>query len=235
MNLITPNEFFDEIICLNLPRAFERWHTISAKLKKHNIYVTRLEGVDRKDSTTNSEYLQHLRNNPTTILRKPGRYAIWRAFCKVFEYILSYDNIKTFLIFEDDILFHKDFKSLFDAHTKKLPDNWDMWYLGVTQLKWDNIDRENIKFFFKPNGHTYGMFAAGMKRSFLEKNYKQYKLGLKNNDHYFATEIDFTNVYASYPSLIGHDLGWSYNAEYVINENITNKLNYLKYDMNIYE
>ena len=95
--------------------------------------------------------------------------------------------------------------------------------------------RENIKFFFKPNGHTYGMFAAGMTKSFLEKNYKQYKLGLKNNDHYFATEIDFTNVYASYPSLIGHDLGWSYNAEYVINENITNKLNYLKYDMNIYE
>ena len=43
MNLITPNEFFDEIICLNLPRAFERWHTISAKLKKHKVLIEKMQ------------------------------------------------------------------------------------------------------------------------------------------------------------------------------------------------
>ena len=230
IKLVVPNEYFDEIFCINLPRATERWSSVSERLKREQIYVTRFEGIDKKNLQT--DFNHFLARNPHTAMNRLGRYAIWRTYSRLFEHILTL-NIKNFLILEDDILFHKDFKYLFDNAVKKIP-NWDMWYLGSTQVNWVNLKQNEIQDFYKPNGSTYGMMGVGMKKDFLEKNYSRYSRGNKNNDAFFATDIDFTNVFVSYPQLIGHAEGFSYNAEYMIDKTVTEKRAFLKYDSAIY-
>ena len=230
-NLITPNQYFNEIFCINLSKATERWNITSQKFKREDIYVTRFEGID-KDELQHA-FNQHIKRNPKSMLNRLGRYAIWCTFSKLFEYVMD-SNIEKFLIFEDDVLFHKDFKQLFDHQCKKIPQNWDMWYLGSTQVNTLGMDFNSIKDFYKSNNSTYGMFGIGIKTSFLKANYARYSKGFKNNDHFFASDIDKTNVYVSWPQLIGHQEGYSYNAGYLIDEKVTQKRKYLYYDPEFY-
>jgi GR25 family glycosyltransferase involved in LPS biosynthesis len=232
--MITPNEYFDEIFCINLDKSTDRWVDIQKKFIREEIFVTRIEGVDKNEGWMKQAFLGHQKSTQTSIT-KLGRFAVWKAFSKVFDYVIENQEIERFLIFEDDILFHKNFKSMFDESIRKIPQNWEMWYLGVTQLKWTDLEKDKIDMFYNSNKFTYGCFAVAMTRKFLEDYYPIYKQGLFNNDHFFAKVIDKQNVYASYPPLIGHQYSYSLNADYLITEKLVeSKLPYFKYDLNIY-
>lgn len=226
MNIITPNEYFDEIYCLNLDRCTDRWNIINDKFKREHIHVKRIEGIDLH--TLTDEFEDFKRKNKTTI-KRIGRYAVWKSFCKLFEHILnSPSNINKILILEDDVLFHKDFNYLFHLYISKYLDkNWNIWYLGSTQVgsyKYRNL-------LYESNINTYGTFGIAFKRDMIEKYYKEYKKGILNNDNFWAKSINKKGVFVSNPKLIGHNYGYSENAQYEIKENTHN---YFKYNLSLY-
>lgn len=227
---MSPNQYFDEIFCVNLVRSTDRWKVVSEKFRNNNIHVTRFEGCDKLDPQIQADFHRMI-NSKTSKIKHLGRYAIWRTFTKLFDYILELDVDKV-LIFEDDVLFHKDFHNLFDATTKKIPDNWNAWYLGATQVKWGNIEIEHN--LYKPNGNTFGAFGLALRKSFIQSWIHRYRLGSKNNDHFLAADLDHSNSYVSIPSLIGHAYGKSLNADYDINKDIAEKYPWFKYDQNDY-
>lgn len=226
MNLITPNEYFDEIYCINLNRCTDRWDVLDEKFKRENIHTKRIEGIDLH--TLKDEYKKFKKSNKTTI-KRIGRYAVWKTFCKLFEHILdSPEYIKKVLIFEDDVLFHKDFKYLFHLYVNNyLYKSWKIWYLGSTQV--GTYSFKDV--LYQSNINTYGTFGIAFKREIIEKYYKEYKKGLLNNDNFWAKSIYKEGVFVSNPKLIGHQYGFSENAQYEIKEDTKN---YFKYDTDIY-
>lgn len=232
--LITPNDYFDEIFCINLNKATERWDSVSKRFRREGIFVTRFEGVDKEQEWVQKNFDKYVKNRQG-IIKKLGRFAVWQAFLRLFEYVLTRNDIKTFLLFEDDVLFHKDFKVLFHNAVSKIPNNWGMWYLGATQTRWTNLDQSKINTFYQPNGFTYGMFGVAFKRDFIEDYILLYNKGLMNNDHFFSKIPDKKRMYISWPYIVGHSTGLSYNADYNITKELTQtKLKYFYYDENIY-
>ena len=225
------NNFFDIIFCINLERSIDRCNKISKKFKDKKIIVSRFEGIDKLNPVIQTQFKEHQKLNVTSKLKRIGRFAIWKTYCKLFDYIIDL-GVEKVLIFEDDISFHTDFDNLFDHSSKIIPQNWDMWYLGRTQTKFNDVNIKNN--FYKATENTYGAFAIGLKTSFIKSWIDQYKLGKKNNDHFLAVNIPKDNVYVSIPPLIGHELGWSLNSDYEITKSIADKLQWFKYDSQIY-
>lgn len=231
--MVTVNNFFDEVFVLNLNRSYDRWKKTRIRLRRENIFYKRITGIDKVMPSLKTEFQKH-KKRTTTKIRTIGRYAVWRSFSKMFEHILDY-NYKKILIFEDDVTFHKKFDYLFDLTINKyLPKTWDMWYLGATQVNWRNIKVENEFPLYHPTGNTFGMFAVAFNVDFIRKNYKYYKRGGQNNDHFWSQMKNYDNIYVSYPRLCGHDTGFSINAGYEITDSIADRLVYFKYDKNIY-
>lgn len=232
--MITPNDYFDEIFCINLNRSVDRWNKVESRFQREGIFVTRWEAIDKLNPKIKNDFIEHTKKTRSRI-KKLGRYAVFRSFCSLFEYIVTL-NVDKVLIFEDDVLFHKNFKTLFDQQVRLIDPNWKMWYLGSTQVNWRKIDINKVENFYQPNGSTYGMFAVAFRKWFIEQFLDRYSKGLKNNDHHFATETVPEGVFVSWPKICGHDYGWSENAEYEITNTLVEqpRYNYFKYDMNIY-
>jgi len=233
--LITPNDYFDDIYCINLNQSVDRWKTVQERFRREKIHVTRFEGIEK--SSVEQDFLQHKKNVPSTKIDKLGRYTVWRAFKRLFNHILDNTKAERILIFEDDILFHKDFAVLFDEKVRKLPVDWEFWQMGATQTRWVNIDLSKTKDFYKPNGFTFGMFGVALKRDFLKDYIDLYNQGIRFNDDFFCSIVERKNAYISYPYLIGHNTGWSINAGYLISDDLIARkprLSYFKYDHDIY-
>lgn len=228
--MITPNEYFDNIFCINLNRASDRWHSVSKRFNHHKLYVTRYEAIDKLDRDIQKNFNDHKKKYPISKIKTIGRYAIWRTYVKLFEYILD-TTMKQVLIFEDDVLFHKNFDNMFDEHVNKIPD-WDMWYFAATQTNWNAVSFKNG--FYRSTKNTYGAFAYSIKIDFLKTWFMEYKQGLMNNDHFLASKLIKNNIYVSMPNLCGHAYGYSFNADYDINEKVAQKIPYFCYDRNLY-
>jgi len=229
--MIKLNDFFDVIFCINLERSTDRWNIVSKKFKERKIIVSRFEGLDKLSPVIQAQFRDHQKANITSKLKRMGRFAIWKTYCKLFDYIISL-GVEKVLIFEDDIMFHSDFNNLFDNSAKLIQENWDMWYLGRTQTKFDGVNIKNN--FYRATDNTYGAFAIGLKTNFIKSWIDKYKLGTKNNDHFLASNIPKDNVYVSIPPLIGHSLGLSLNADYELTKSIAQKLKWFQYDSDIY-
>jgi GR25 family glycosyltransferase involved in LPS biosynthesis len=229
--MVKLNDFFDIILCVNLDRSMDRWNIINKKFKERRIVVSRFEALDKLSPEIQHQFNEHQKMNQSSKMKRLGRFAIWKTYCKLFDYILTL-NVKNVLIFEDDILFHKDFEILFDQSSRMIPETWDMWYLGRTQTKFDGISIKDG--FYKSTNYTFGAFAIGLKTDFIKSWIDEYKLGLKNNDHFLASGIHKQNVYVSMVPIFGHSLGMSLNSDYVISDSIAMKLPWFRYDKNLY-
>ena len=71
---------------------------------------------------------------------------------------------KKILIFEDDVLFHRDFDKKF-RFVKIIPD-WAMLYLGASQYDWSRIKPHSNKFFYSKD--CDGTFAYALNLDYYD-------------------------------------------------------------------
>lgn len=112
--ITTLNDYFDKIYCINLDRRTDRWKETRVEFKKHNMKVERFSAVDGQN-------LDH----PDPLLKAEAGCLLSHL-----EIIKSArkQNLRSVLIFEDDIIFHSNFNALFFMFIRMVPADWDMLY-----------------------------------------------------------------------------------------------------------
>jgi GR25 family glycosyltransferase involved in LPS biosynthesis len=117
------NDFFDNIIVVNLDRREDRMSKVSDQLKQLNIKYIRQSAVDGLAlgiSPVDATRMSHL-----NALMVPGKN----------------------LILEDDALFCDDFSNRFENDIQLLPEDWDAMFLGaVFYAPKNNLWLKNIAF-----------------------------------------------------------------------------------------
>lgn len=108
-----PNEFFDEIYCINLPERTDRWKQCEDEFKKHNLDVIRVEGS---------------KGTPINGL-KSGEVGLTLTNVNILKSAKE-RGLNKILILEDDVVFIENFVEKFENKIELLPDSWDTIQLG---------------------------------------------------------------------------------------------------------
>jgi GR25 family glycosyltransferase involved in LPS biosynthesis len=131
-------------------------------------------GPGLRPVTSNQEFFfnyESQRSRVAFVEAKSGRKAIgsagaW-AYLKNWEQILEQallEQTKTLLVFDDDVVFHKDTASIFDQVLGELPDDWLMLQLGTLQFHWaGEWMRPCGRFLYRTNGSAVGSHAVGIR------------------------------------------------------------------------
>src|SRR3990167_9690175 len=153
--MITVNEYFDRIYCLNLDRRKDKWERLSKRFEKLNISVERFSAIDGKHEDIVTEW--KLKKQTADLEKQPfmdtsGKMACDLSHRKIIE-DAKYHNFDNFLVFEDDVLFHKDFHNQFQK-IQQIKD-WKMIYLGSSHSAWNGVK-------FLDNGFYLGKRSSGI-------------------------------------------------------------------------
>lgn len=114
--MITLNNYFEKIYCINLERRSDRWEECLNEFSKHNLIVDRYNAIDGNDI----ESVSGLSNS---------QIATVHSHLEVLKKAKK-DNLSNVLVLEDDIEFHEDFDSIFDKWNLEIPEDWDIIFFG---------------------------------------------------------------------------------------------------------
>jgi len=189
---MNPFDFFEQIFCINLDSRPDRWEDFLKEAKKIGIQdrVTRFSGVVPPSGD--------------------GAVGCKVSTLKIIE-LAKEKNLKNFLIFEDDVVFSKDTvkNMVFSIH--QLPEDWDMFYLGI------NLKKQSFK--YSPNlvkvegGRT--THAVAYRNSIYQKILQENSLDVNQKidleiDKYYELKVHpCKNVYCSYPLVASQREGYS--------------------------
>lgn len=174
--LITLNYYFDHVYLLNMDRRTDRLDQMKKDFKKYNIFNwTRWSGLDGKESPHYDEYSAYRRSRMSAKERQrfhrkaigsAGSWAILKSMYNMLEDALK-KGYQRILVFQDDLLFHKDFRNQFSNLPNTVPNNWKLLYLGGTQHNWVHVEFRPDYYF--PMGTADGAFAVGIDRSVFKE------------------------------------------------------------------
>jgi glycosyltransferase involved in cell wall biosynthesis len=152
-NIILWNKFCDinkisKVYIINLKRRIDRLIMMKFKLEKMGIYnyeiVEAVDGYTDENKILYQKYIDNVILNNNLFSGKPqvnseGAYGLLSTYKKL---LYNIENKKNIIIFEDDIVFHKNFyENLFKYDSNFFLTN-DIVYLGANQSRW-NEDIEN--------------------------------------------------------------------------------------------
>lgn len=197
MSQVTLSDCFDHIYCLTLNRRPERWKRVKQEFKKLNIEVERFPAIDGNSLSK----------------RKIEKYSIINKYaigCMLSHYKIIEDakkhKYKNILIFEDDVIFHKNFAEEFSKQIKKVK-NWKILYLGATQTHWNNIEYGD-GFYYSLD--TLGTFAIGINESIYEEIVALTKFNAAIDTKYINLQHKhYKKCYTFYPNLVIADVSTS--------------------------
>lgn len=118
--MITLNQYFDKIYCINLKRRPDRWEESLNEFKKYDLKVDRFDAVDGNNYKSTSNL-----NN--------GQIGTIYSHLNIIK-TAKKENLNNVLILEDDIKFHNDVISLFNEWNSEIPEDWDMIFLGGNHI-----------------------------------------------------------------------------------------------------
>ena len=116
--MITLNDFFDKIYCINLDSRPDRYKLAINEFSRWGVDVERISGIDGNLIQQNNRFIG-----------KSGAYGLLLTHIEILKNALE-NRYKNILILEDDVEFIKDFNEKFSEKILMLPDNWDLLYIG---------------------------------------------------------------------------------------------------------
>lgn len=195
--MVTLNEYFDKIYCLNLERRPDRWEESTKVFKNLNLSVDKFPAFDGQ--TIDLGY------------GKPynGDIGCGISHIKVLKSAIE-NKLKNVLILEDDVMFSDNLLEIFQKVTLELPDDWDILFFGGNHQGGALKISENIARVY----NTYTTHCYAINSKCFETIYKhmvskiEYVLncGYKLDecvavDYYMAQLHRKLNVYSVYPNI----------------------------------
>ncbi|MGV3548654.1 glycosyltransferase family 25 protein [Rhizobium sp.] len=137
-------------------------------------------------------------------IQSAGAWAYLKTWELILEKILR-EQIKTALVFDDDVQFHKDFQSVFAAAVGGLPDNWLILQLGTLQYDWGSAwVTKRSPFLYQTNGSAVGSHAVGISfdiAPFLLEHVKRMQLPFDTGALAMATRFFADRCFVVTPNL----------------------------------
>ena len=179
------NDIFDRIVVINLDSRPDRLESFDAQAKMHGIEYTRFPAVTT-DSTK--------RGARTKACRESHR--------KVIKSALD-EEVKRLFVFEDDAQFVEDFNERLENLYNKLPEDWDMFYLGAWHFHCNQYKPGLVKM-----SESYSAHAYGINTKYMEGAVKASLLNLPI-DTALASRHPHIQAYCAKPALVGQAPGFS--------------------------
>lgn len=114
--MMTLNNYFEKIYCINLERRLDRWEECLKEFEKNNLTVERYDAADGN----NFDSLNNLTSGQVATV-----YSHMGLIQKAKD-----ENLDNILILEDDVEFHQDMNLLFDKWYSEIPGDWDIIMFG---------------------------------------------------------------------------------------------------------
>jgi hypothetical protein len=198
------NKYFDTVLVMNLARDTKKFNDTSLLLKKEGIKAYSFPAILGKQLTLENTSRDDLTSHfvAESLKKSPGGLGQLVSFIKILRLIIRSPSLNRVLLLEDDIKFLPDFKNRFTQAINEVPDNWDLCYLGMSQLfrdhgmSWDypikgltsqsKYNDRLSEMIIRPKGGT-GLYAVGVTKEGAKKilkhllpisdktNYKSYK------------------------------------------------------------
>ena len=211
------NEYFDGIFCINLKRKPDKWDVVNQRFKKNGINVTQILAYDGKFEIVKhqwdqvkvniiNKYGSTIFNDPNTlsnigIIENEFAYGTLCSQIGIIQKAKA-EKLKRILIFEDDVIFHKDFNN----QLQQIKDlDWNLLYLGASQYDWDGITIKDGKYKAKK---TLGCFAYAIDESIYDDILIAASTMEKSFDNILADQIQTTHddCIVLYPNLVIADV-----------------------------
>ena len=230
------NKYFDKIYCINLDSRMDRWLRCQSRFIKLDMEVSRFSAynqnsplVEEKFKALQSVKKKHFIKNAISSKKEMG--------CLLSHYKIIEDAIKNnynrILVFEDDVIFHKNFELEIEKISKI--QSWDMILLGASEFGWKGINLNNAENagFYKPMGSTCGTFAYALNKRGMKTLFSKLSQFRMPADHHFMSFYSQSNSFVLYPNIViadvtDSDIRRSFNQE---SHSIKLKWNLKNYDL----
>ena len=176
-------KYFDRIIVINLERRKDRLEQFDAEAKRigfeyevHKAIDGKAEGID----PIAAGRLSHI---------------------QVLESIKPDEMV---LICEDDAVFCDDFLEKLDTHMAKLPENWDIFYLGAIKNRTEPVNDYWVRQLETTGTHAYCIKPS--KVEYFIQVAKDFDLWI---DVAYRLVSDKTNAYVCHPNIVIQSDGFS--------------------------
>lgn len=153
------NKYFDKIYILNLKEEKDRMLNITNNLNKMNILFERFEALGKEDLDVQTSF-EKIKNDGSALIKTIGATGCLLSHRAIINDAIK-NNYSNILIFEDDVLFDKNFLNKIN-YIKLIPNNWTLLYLGASQHDWSKVKIKNNHY----NAiKTDGTFAYAIKKN----------------------------------------------------------------------
>lgn len=221
-NVYTVNDIFEKVYIINMTKDTHKKENMKNKMHSLGIKYEFFEGIDGSTEPyickyneynalsydhPNAHYYEQSRNSKA--IRSSGAYGYLLTWKKILEKSIEkgYENI---LVFDDDVMFDKDFNIKFNKFIDKVNKDWKIITLGVSQHVWGNV---NIKdsYYVTPE-YTDGSFAIGINSSVfsaLLNETNKFNCAFDSGPVRYIYKKYNTKCFTSYPNIVIADVSVS--------------------------
>lgn len=166
---------------------------------------------------------------PQDLINNAGQWGCIRSHINILRDAID-NNLDRILIFEDDIILHKNFNKQLKTLKKLMMSEWHVIYLGVHQHRWTNKIRVHENH-YRATG-SFGTFAYAIHSSVFQELLDIFNEMIKPVDVYLVDyqKRDDRQCYVIYPNIVisdvtesntGEDLNlknWSYRVKWNLSD-----------------
>lgn len=194
------NKEFDKVVCINLAERSDKRDKIQKKFDHLGIEVEWYTAVQygfipNIVPVINQSGKGHFNG------QHPYEFGAALSHYHVIKQALA-EGHKSIFVFEDDVLFHKDFNKKFDLYFNNLPGDWDFFLLYSFMYNW-LPQNERMNPYWARSFKSWSLMTYGMKENFM-KSYIE-----RQNQHFtISDKVSFDmqedsrwNCYSAVPSL----------------------------------
>lgn len=178
------NDIFDRIVVINLDSRTDRMEAFDEQAKKYALEYIRFPAVPA---------------DPPNLLPSWACKASHQAVIKQ----AVEDKVKRLFVFEDDAQFVDNFNEKLEDVYSKIPEDWDMFYLGAWHLEYRPYAEGVVKMIESYSAHAYGI-----NEHYLQEAYSQIYLP-KFADVALSLKHPHIKAFCAKPALVGQTPGYS--------------------------
>jgi GR25 family glycosyltransferase involved in LPS biosynthesis len=221
------NNYVDNVYLINMDKDTDRLKKVTKECDKVNIKFERFSGIKVSDLSQN--ILDKYVPEETQKYGTDGMIGCGLSHLFVWQDAIK-KNYKNILVLEDDVHFTDDFNEYLDNIMEELPKDYDILYLGYSELLCRKQTNSSFNYIHKPI-FPFGTHAMIISNKGLKKLLKIITKIDEHIDRKIANNINKLNIYASQKKIV-NQLWINSNNSDLSNNQFPKIINYYFNDIN---